>query len=416
MANVLIRVLIVEPDADLAKEIVDTISLIEDISVVGEVSSPDMGMKAVAELTPDVILLSGEYEECYELAEQIVGQYIDKAIVFMARYAIKEVFRPAMQAGGRGVLVLPIKPLELADAICQAYDIETKRKRRTLSTVRAAGGLKTGKVWAVFSTKGGVGKTTLTANLGIALSQTTDARIAVWDLDLHFGNLALMMNVTPRRPVQELINEVRDLDIDLLESFMATHASGVRVLPSSFNPEFAEYVSGEHVEKILGVLQQNYDYVIIDSPSFFHGPIITAMDNADTILLVGTLDLATIYNLKSCTMVMESLNYSKSKLKLILNKANRQYGVRPRDLESTLNLSIFAEVPTDEKLALMAVNRGIPFTQSNPEARISRSIQELGKQLVGEDESERRSSNTEETKKKGMGLFRRAASAGNKGD
>jgi pilus assembly protein CpaE len=196
--------------------------------------------------------------------------------------------------------------------------------------------------------------------------------------------MALMMNVTPRRPVSELVNEIRDLDIDLLETFLAPHESGVKVLPSSFNPEFAEYVSGEHVEKILSLLQQNYDYVLVDSPSFFHGPIITAMDNSDLVLIVGTPDLATIYNLKSCTMVMESLNYSKSKLKLVLNKANRQYGVRPRDVESTLNLSIFCEAPADDKLALTAVNKGIPFAQSNPEARLSRAVQELAKQLIND--------------------------------
>jgi len=398
MTNVLIRVLIVEPDADLAKEIVDTISLIEDISVVGEVRDPDMGTGAVEELAPDVIILSGEYEECYELAEQVSGQYLDKALIFMTRDESREVFRRAMQAGGRDVLILPLKPLELADAIYQAYDLETKRRRKTLSTVRAAGGARAGQVWTVFSTKGGVGKTTITANLAIAMTQLKDVRVAVWDLDLHFGNLALMLNVTPRRPVHELVNEVRDLDIDLLESFMAAHGTGVRVLPSSFNPEFAEYVTGEHVEKILAILQQNYDYILVDSPSFFHGPIISAMDNADLILLVGMLDLATIYNLKSCTMVMESLNYSKSKLKLILNKANRQYGVRPRDLESTLNLSVFAEIPSDEKLALSAVNRGIPFTESNPEARISRSIQEIAKQLMGDD--------NEAGKRRGLGLLK----------
>ena len=120
------------------------------------------------------------------------------------------------------------------------------------------------------------------------------------------------------------------------------HSSGIKVLPAPLRPEYAEIVTGKHVEGILKLLKDNYDYVVVDTCQSFDDITLAALDISDTVLIVTTLDVLTIKNVKLGLEAMASLHYESSKIKLILNRSSAEMGVTVDDLQTSLKFPICA--------------------------------------------------------------------------
>jgi pilus assembly protein CpaE len=212
--------------------------------------------------------------------------------------------------------------------------------------------------------------------------------VVLWDLDLYNGIVNVATNVVPRWSITDLINEIQYLDAEMMESYLETHSSGLQILCAPFTPEFADYVSGDHVRQILNVLRETKDYVVIDTSSFFHDPVMTAMEDSNWILLVGSLDLACVKNLKAALMVMDSLQYPRNKIKLIINRGNMGFGILPRDVEVTLKLPLFFSVPSEGKVAMAALNEGTPVAHAYTKSELGRAFTELAELTIGKFEQE----------------------------
>jgi pilus assembly protein CpaE len=208
--------------------------------------------------------------------------------------------------------------------------------------------------------------------------------VALLDLDLLFGDVAIHLNVSIKSTISELIKEIHILDQELMDEYMATHFSGVRVLPAPVKPEYAEYVTGRHVEKIIKALKESYHYIVIDTAQNFSETTLAALDASDVILFVSTMDLPTIKNVKAGLEVMESLRYSDSKVKIVLNKASEQFGISYKDFESTIKNNIWINIPEDNFTVINSVNKGFPFVVTRAEARVSKSIYDIGDRIIHE--------------------------------
>ncbi len=379
-----IRVFLVGSDREAVNRYIETLAQIEDVDVVGEAENADSAMRMIRELLPNVVLVDDEIpDDPYRLAEEIGQQFVNMAAILVSGSAAEDSYRKALQAGARDVLVRPVEPVALVDAVYRAYDFVKKRK--TLVPVKPPEETRARptKVISVFSTKGGVGKTTVAVNLAVTLARKTKGRVVLWDLDLYHGMVAVATNVVQRRHITDLLNEIQYLDEDLLESYLEQHESGVMILAAPFTPEFADFVSADHVNKILDLLREKWDYVVIDMPSFFHEPTVAAMSQSDLILLVASLDLGTIKNLKACLMMMDNLHFSRAKLKLLLNRAGREFGVLPQDLESTLKMPIFVSIPADARNVLTGLNQGVPTAYAAPGSEFGRAFQLMAEAITG---------------------------------
>lgn len=388
---VAVRTLIVHSDPQAVKEITDWFAEVEDIEIVESTNVPSRVLSLISEHEPDVVIMDDRIPEAYELAEQIGRDFINSVVVMLGSPPAEEAYRKGLQAGAREVVMQPFRPLDLADALYKAYDYVRKRRQmipKFVEPQQEAPRAGT-KVITVFSTKGGVGKSTISVNLAVALALKKGRnRVVLWDLDLHNGIVNVATNIVPRRPITDLINEIQYLDSEMLESYLETHSSGLQVMCSPFTPEFADYVSGDHVRQILNVLRESKDYVVIDTSSFFHDPVMSAMEESNWILLVGSLDLACVKNLKASLMVMDSLQYSRSKIKLVINRGNMDFGVLPRDVEVTLRLPIFFSVPSEGKVAMAALNEGAPVAHAYAKSELGRAFGEMAELTISKFEQE----------------------------
>src|SRR5207237_3350715 len=166
-------------------------------------------------------------------------------------------------------------------------------------------------------------------SVGMALEAKQKQRVAVVDFDVLFGDVAIMLDVTPERTVGDLVPLIDKLDPDLLRSFLHVHSSGVKVLCAPTRVEDSEALNPDRVRKILDVLARTFDYVIIDLPRAFDDRVVTALDMAAMVLLVSNYDVP---SLKSTRVVLDTLRtwrYSEEQLKLVINHANRTTGFAP---------------------------------------------------------------------------------------
>ncbi len=375
-----IRVLIVDDVQATRENIRKLIEFHPGITVVGEAAAAEAAIKQARELQPDIILMDINMPGMDGItATGLLSTEVPKAgIIIMSVQAEREYLRRAMTAGAKDYLTKPFSSDELLQAIKQVHANQQQRRKVVTFEPKPP---EEGKIITVFSAKGGIGKTTIATNLAVALADKTRGRVCIVDADLQFGDVCLFLNILPRATIADLVADIDSLDDKVLTGYLTKHNQQVDVLAAPLRPEQAEVVTGPHLAAVLKTLRTMYQYIIIDTAPAFNETMLTALDEADQILVVASLDLPTIKNVKLCLEIMESLAYSPEKLKLVLNRTNSEGGMDIREAEESLKRSFTATLPSDGKTVVASVNRGVPFVASNPEAVVSQNIFKLAKSI-----------------------------------
>jgi pilus assembly protein CpaE len=324
-------------------------------------------------------------------AELISGEMPGIGIIMMSVQGEQDYLRRAMLAGAREFLVKPFSGDELTRGIRHVYRLEaTKRAMVTAAgsgsaalpgTQHLAPDTPSGqaRIITVVSPKGGVGRTTIAVNLAVALKLQTQKRIALVDGSLYFGDVGVMMNLLSNKTIIDAAEHIDELEGDLLNDLMPTHSSGVKVLLAPPAPEMAELITAEHVRRILAELANHYDYIVVDTWPSFADTVLTAMDLADEILLVMTLEMTAIKDVKLYLEVVEKLDYPPEKVKLILNRSGTTAGIKVEAVEETLRHKVMVGLSNDFVAMNTAVNQGVPLVISAREHPFSRDVYRLAR-------------------------------------
>jgi pilus assembly protein CpaE len=377
-----INVLIVD-DVPESRVALKRLLVAAEFGVAGEAGTGTEAVGMLRETHPDVIVVSLEEPVARTLKsiETLTIAAPETPVVIVSSLADKDYLRRAMVAGARDFIGHPLTQEELSKTITTIVDVE--RKRRSLSNDVLENGQR-GEVIAVFSGKGGVGKTTLATNLAVAMSlEAKDKqRVAIVDLDLLLGDVAIMLDVTPERTVSDLVPLIDKLDPELLRSFLYVHSSGVKVLCAPTRVEDGESLTPDRVRRILDVMARTFDYVIVDMPRIFDDRVVTTLDMANLIMLVTNYDVPCLKSTKVCLDTMRSWRYTEDKLKLVINHANRTNGFAPGEAERALDYPVYWKVPSDYAVASTS-NHGKPFVQAQATTKMAQNITGLGATLMG---------------------------------
>ncbi len=379
-----IKLVIVDDSMETRNNIKMLLSFEKRIDVIGEAENGEEAIFIVKEAKPDIVLMDINMPvvDGIRATEELSLSVPETTVIIMSVQGEMEYVRKAMTAGARDFLNKPFNGDELARTIFKTYDLESRR--REIVAVPKQHEEINSKVITVFSTKGGVGKTTIASNLAVCIARTAKKKVALIDLDLQFGDIAIMLNVSVKNTISDLIKEMSQLDKNLMEEYLVTHFSGVKVLPAPIKPEYAEYITANHVEKIINTLRETYHFIIIDTSANFHETVLTSLDMSDRILLVSTLDLPTIKNVKAGLEVMDTLHYPKEKINIVLNKASEQYGIKYKDFENTLRHPISSYIPEDSQTVITSANKGFPFVMTRTETKVAKAIMELSSKATDE--------------------------------
>lgn len=378
-----IKVIILDVSDTKKMEIENILLNIDYIVISQNVDTYEDAMRIIETDDIDVAIISnGFLEDGYKVAESITTEYLDKSVIIIEDEVREETMHKALFSGASDVILRPINPTRFVDSIYKAYEAKKRKyeihKDLPLRVKRKA---ELGQVITIFSTKGGVGKTFVSINLAVTLAKDTKKRVVILDLDLDFGSAALALNIQPKYSISDVVNDIRNIDPDLIETYLLTHESGVKILPANIEPQMNEFINADHIQIILKNLQNSYDYIIVDMPGRFYDPINPAFVFADKLLMITTPEVSTVRNIKASMLTLNDLNYPKSKIKLLLNKADKGGEIRAHDVEKTLNQVIFSTIDADYKGAISSLNQGMPYVTKNPRSSIAKSFLLLSKKI-----------------------------------
>ncbi|HLI29043.1 MAG TPA: response regulator [Chloroflexota bacterium] len=389
MAAQKIRVLVVDDFAEARASVAKLLQFEPDIEVVGGAEDGPTALRLAREQRPDIILMDINMPgmDGIRTTEAVVAEVPLAQVIMMSVQGETDYLRRAMLAGARDFLVKPFGADELANTIRRVYELDAERRAR-LGAVAAAPAqppapTRQGRIVVMFSPKGGVGRTVIGVNLAIALRTLTGARVALADCNLQFGDVGIMLNLAGPKTIQDLLHrEPDELTPEVLDSVMLPHASGVRVLLAPARPEVAELFTAEHMRAILTALRRDFDYLVIDTWTTFQDLMLTIFDHADRILLLTTLDIPAVKNIRMFLDVCEALGYPPEKVVLALNRADSTGGIDIEDIEESLRHKVAARLVSAGPLVTASINSGVPFVVSQPDAQISRNVFALARQLL----------------------------------
>jgi pilus assembly protein CpaE len=324
---------------------------------------------------PMILILGPSYSDGPGLKEvqSLTRRRPEMASIMVVDQLSTQVLQQALRSGVRDVLSAPVESGQLLEAIDRAAE--------TLTVVPPSGAESLpgtdGRLISVFSTKGGAGKSVVATNLAIILAKRSEAPVVLVDGDLQFGDVAVMLKLTPQRTIVDAVSAINRLDRQLLQSLLIKHeASGLYILPAPVEPAFADQVSGADMVKIVKVLQSFCSYVVIDTPAHFNDVVLALLEESDDILLISGMDIPNIKNVKLGLQTLRLLNIPVSKLKLVLNRSNSKVKLDIGEVERTLQMKADSLVPSDI-LIPQSVNKGVPVVLDAPKSGVSRALEQL---------------------------------------
>ena len=284
-----IRIVALGYGSTLSRRIERACQAEEDLQFLGAAQDPQELLAHPS--SPEAILVHGQVsdEEGLWLIQEVITSLPRAAVIVLVDREQMDFVQRALLAGARGFLLQPFTDTELRESIRRIHRLEAERlSRLTLHTVEEEA--PRGEILTVFSPKGGVGRTTIACNLAVALQQA-GRKVALMDGSLQFGDVPVVLNIHTRANVTSLVRHVEDIDPDLLMEILAPHSSGIRVLLGPSRLEDADAIHPQAMGAILSALQQQFDYVVIDTWPFLNDVTLTTLDMADQILLVVTPEL-----------------------------------------------------------------------------------------------------------------------------
>jgi pilus assembly protein CpaE len=244
-----------------------------------------------------------------------------------------------------------------------------------------------GRVIVSFSTKGGVGKSMLATNLACGLAQRATRPVAIVDADLQFGDVAVLLGVSPERSVVDAAAALHQGEPEALRPLMVEHpATGLLVLPAPVEPSAADQVTPEQMLMIVETLRRTCEFVVVDMPPHFDDIVLALIEQADEVLVVASMDIPSVKNLKVGMQTLDLLSLAGERVKLVLNRANAKVKLDVSEVERALSLKVSYQVPSDIAVP-QSVNRGVPVIVDNPRAPAARALEDIAQQLFGDRET-----------------------------
>jgi pilus assembly protein CpaE len=379
-----VRVLIVDDVAETRENIRKLLQFESDLEVVGAANSGRSGIEAAKELRPDVVLMDINMPDMDGITatEFIRQQNPATQIVILSVQGDPNYMRRAMLAGARDFLTKPPALDELTAAMRRAGKMAHQERAKMAVmpgmagsgvALQAASGIF-GKVIVVYGPKGGTGTTTIAVNLAITL-QSEETHVALVDGNLQFGDVAVFMNEQVRNSILDLAPRADELDREVVNNVMLTHAaSGVRLLAAPNRPEYAENVSGEQYGKVLKFLRTMFSYIIVDASSALTDVVLAAMDACDLVILITTQEIPAIKNARLFLDLADVLGIKRMQVLFVMNRFDKRIGITPEKVSESFKQEIAAVIPFEDRVVVPSVNRGVPFMLGDRTRPIARSM------------------------------------------
>ncbi len=339
---------------------------LDSAAMVARALHDNLGIEQVI-IGPEVLI-----DQACELAEAARLDRPELGVILIRHRMDVTTLSQALRSGVREVV-----PSNDETAIVDALRRSQELTVRLNGHAGAAGSGRTdGKVVTVFSAKGGVGKTTLATNTAVHLARS-GKRALLLDLDLSFGDVAISLQIVPERSIYGAVAMGGHLDEEGIQSLVTPHEpSGLDVICAPNDPGDADRIPVSVVTEMIRVARRHYDYIIVDTPPSFTEHVLAAMDISDALILIATLDIPAVKNLRVALETLDALGTPKDNRVIVLNRAEMKVGLRPEDVVSAIKVPIAVNIPSSISVPA-SINRGVPIVIDDPKSPVSLAIEEM---------------------------------------
>lgn len=327
----------------------------------------------IANEVPEVVILDvsdGKHHE-FELAERFNAQYKNMAFMMMSEDSSSELLLKAIRSGFSEVITLPLSEEKLSQAL-QRYQ-----------TKQFSSASHHSKVFSVISCKGGSGATFIATNLGYILSALFDKKVLLIDINQYFGDASMFVSdKKPSMTLADVCNQMHRLDFAFLESCLITVRPNYKILAAAENPDSAVDIKPEHLDTIIRMARNNYDYIILDVGRQIDALTVKGLDLSDTIYTVMQLVLPYIRDARNLLNVFNSLGYSQSKLKMIVNRYDKASKIKLSDLSGAIAVNNLITVPNEYVAVTDSVNQGVSVYHLFKNNAVSKALIEIAENIT----------------------------------
>ena len=319
-----------------------------------------------------LLLESEDAEKDFALIKKISSVSPSTAIIAAARNASPALVLHSMRSGAREFLEIPVAAKELDTVLNRLAELSIEATDENH-----------GRVVAVYSGKGGAGVSFFATNLAAAI----DASTLLVDLNLQAGDAASFLGLEAKYSLADFVHNRARLDDALMTSLVTTHSARLAVLAAPLEAHEAEDIKPEDVSEILHLLKQRYECIVLDLPHNFDPVTVAALDLADDILVILTLDIPGIRGAKRALKVFERLAYPREKVHVIVNRWSKQIDVQLQKVEAHLGEQLIGFVPNDYRKVMDSINLGRPLVHADPSSKITAEIKRIAGLVSGHGHS-----------------------------
>lgn len=372
-------IVLADPDQRFQSRVADQIGRTDRLVILDDTKQIDGYLKDKAGKVEVLILGPNlELEEAFGVARMVEGSVSDVSVILVTHALTADVFQGAIRSGVRDVLPAAFTGAQMLEAIERSEQRATQIRGAMGAAHAAAPSIKRPdhRVVTVFSSKGGCGKSFLSSNLAVALARKTGKEVAIVDLDLQFGDQAIMMQLFPARTILDAAQNLDRLDSEAIRGYMTPHRSGVYLLAAPLEPGMSETIEADAVGKVIRLLEESFDFVVIDSPPSFSDHVLAALDESDECILITSMDVPSIKNMKLSLQTLSLLGFGRDRIRLVLNRADSKVGLTVQVVEKTLGTTVDVSIPSSRDVSV-SINRGSPLVLDNPRSPVVPSIDKL---------------------------------------
>jgi pilus assembly protein CpaE len=372
-------ILVVEPQDEAGRTLEAFVASATAVPVA-RASTPADALSAAAAGGASVIIfgLGVSTDEALQTSLQISEVAPSVCTVLVREQVSADVLRRALRSGVSDVVSSDSASAELTDAIARC--LKSAEKSTPAAAPQQPEAVHRGRITTVFSTKGGVGKTVVATNLGVALAHLGLSVVLV-DLDLQFGDVGIMLGLEPTLTISGLVQNYDRLDSELLSGYLIQHSSGLKCLLAPTQPEEAEAITPGRIARILELLGEMFDAVIVDTCASLDETVLTALDRSDRALAVTMMDVASIKNTRISLQKLHQLGYDGSGVEIVLNRADSKVFLQPAQVEKAIGRDIGVRIPSD-RIVPQSVNKGVPVVIEYPKSPISKALVSIAHQVM----------------------------------
>jgi len=342
------------------------------------------GLEAIRSYNPEMLIIDLRLPDMdgFEIMRRLRNdpEYSHIPVIFITTQNKLDDKLKAFDLGVDDYLVKPFPPEEL---VARLGILARRGKIMKIVLDMDEGAATASTSIAVHSLRGGVGSSSLAINLALAFQQIWNRGTLLVDGVLAAGQIAMMLNVNPHATWESLIGvSENEIDGDVLNELVLLHKKeNIHYIAAPRNPLASDSFTADFWKKILSQIKEHSDFLIFDTAHDFSDITISVLNEAETILLIVTPDMASLRAAVSTLDVYDQLGFSPAQIKLVLNYNTNVSGIQKSQLEKVFEREFDYIIPHEPKEVFRAINFGEPFILANPDLPVSIAIEDMAYDL-----------------------------------